>query len=90
MPLTPEQSAKVKSFLSSLVLGTADLGFASLPLVALYQQAKREGTSFADMVASDPKASVGILDAMQRQADKLSPGTLAVLEAIVKQAQSKK
>lgn len=90
MPLNSDQSAKVKSFLSSLVLGTADLGFASLPLVDLYKQAKKEGVSFADLVVSDPKALEGILGAVQRQADQLPPVALSIIKGIVEQAQAKK
>lgn len=88
MATPPPQPTQLKEFLSKLVLGTAELGFASLPLIEMYKKAKAAGTSFPEMLATDPKALDGILTAVQRQADKLSPTTLAIMEAIVKQAQN--
>lgn len=87
MPLDNAQKNRVGVFLVSLLKGTADVGFASLPLLTLYKQAKDEKVPLVDMVVANPEALDGIMDAMKRQAKKLPPHALAALAEIIKSAQ---
>ncbi len=86
MAISPDEVRKVGGFMSSLVTGVADLGFAALPLVALYQKAKKENIPFAELIVQDPQALSAITDALLRQAKKLPPSVLATLEEVIKKA----
>ena len=90
MALSPQDTAKVVSFLGSLINGAADLGFAALPLVALYSQARKEGVPLSDLLVRDPTAITSILQALKRQASQLPPAVLTALEDVLREAREGK
>ena len=85
-PLTPEERAKLGAFLASLLSGAADLGISSLPLVALYARARKEGIPVMDLALSDPVAVEGVLKAIERQAPRLPQSVITTLEHVARVA----
>ena len=90
MPLDQNQKAKVGSFLVELLKGTADLGFAAMPLIGLYKQAKDEKVPLMDLVVASPGALDQILSALTRQASKLPEPALVAMEGFIAEARKAK
>lgn len=88
MALSDTDKQRVGSFLGDLLRGTADLGFAALPLVKLYSAAKTEKLSFTDLLLRDPETALAIAAAMKRQAKKLPPEVIGALEQVIAMARS--
>ena len=88
MAISQQETAKVVSFLGNLINGAADLGFAALPLVSLYQKARAEKVPLADLLVRDPQAIIAITDALKRQASKLPPAVLDALQAVIQEAKA--
>lgn len=88
--ITQQETAKVVGFLGNLLSGAADLGFAALPLVALYQKAKADKVPFADLLVQDPGAMQTILQALERQARSLPPAVLDALQEVIREAKEGK
>jgi hypothetical protein len=86
--LSEADKQKVGLFLGALLRGTADLGFAALPLVKLYSAAKTEKLNFTDLLMRDPETALAIVTAMRRQAKKLPPEVVSALEQVVAMARS--
>ncbi len=83
MPLSEIDKLQVSAFLGGLVRGTAEVGFAALPLLKLYKVAKEERVSLPDLLARDPETVLEIIAALRRQARKLPPSVIKALEQVV-------
>ncbi len=79
--------SKVGQFLAQIMLGTADLGFAALPLVGLYAKAKAERVRFSDMLMRDPAVVAELMGALTRQARTLPPSVLMALKQVIADAE---
>lgn len=90
MAVSPQDTAKVVSFLGTIINGAADLGFSALPMVALYQKARAENVPFADLLVRDPAAISSIMQALKRQARTLPGPVLDALQEVIREAKEGK
>ena len=82
-PLNAPERKDLGMFCGGILRGTAQLGMAALPLVTLYQRAQAEKLTIIDMALEDPETVRVVLEALKRQAARLPPPILHLMEQVI-------
>lgn len=77
------ENDRLGAFFGRLLLGTADLGFAALPLIKMFKDAKASSDwkeqGLVEWIQADPKAAEVVARVLERARAKLSDDERAAL-----------
>lgn len=81
--MNANEQAKLQQFLGMLLDGDMDLGFAALPLIAIYNKAKSEKIDFWQLLLTEPSIADRIVKSMRKHAAKLPESAITGLRLLI-------